>query len=260
MKRKEALGGAAQPTSESDEIFSKTFEETVSEIRTLTGNVRKHIGVCKVYNSCMDKFARFLENGLQARDVDPIKGLKKRLSDKEPDAPSEDSANVLKNGRAEMDRRVEAEVQKMRQARDTIERLCGQPPTFARPNEYLDPLREGQDELLDIKSVFYALNLFDDAEKADRVKRLAERKVRAFGKLQDMYNAQQEMTQYSRDLQQMPGPGARTSAQRRRAAEIREKLQSYRIRFSPYGSDPDLADYAEQSLSMVDQLTPMAGE
>jgi len=260
MKRKEARGGATQPTSESDEIFSKTFEETVSAIRTLNGDVRKHIGVCKVYNNCLDKFARLLENGLQAKDVDPIKGLKKQLADKEPDAPSKDSANVLKQGRDEMDRRVEAEVEKMRQTRDTIERLCGQPPAFDRPKEYLGPLREGQDELLEIKSVFYALNLFNDAENADRVSRLAERKVRAFDKLQDMHNAQQEMMQYSRDLQQMPRSGSRTSAQRRRAAEIRKRLQSYRIRFSPYRSDPDLADYAEQSLSMVDQLTPMAGE
>jgi hypothetical protein len=260
MKKAEARGGATRTTSANEEIFSKTFDERMSEIKMLTVDVGKHMGVCKVYSNCMEKFARLLENGLQARDVKPIKQLKKQLADKEPDAPNEDSAKVLTYGRDEMDRRVEAEAERMRRARDQLESLCRQPPDFARASEYLGQLRESQNEVLEIKSVFYALNLFEDAEKADAVKRLAERRVRAFDKLREMHDAQQEMQTYARELQQMPGPGMRTGAQHKRADAMRKSLRNYRIKFSPWKSNPDLEEYTRQCLDMVDELMAQVGE
>lgn len=260
MKNRAERRDAGSPTGASDDVFVKTFEETRSEIRMLADNVRLHIGVCKVYNSCMGKFANLMENGLQAKDVKTIERLKGQLAAKEPEAPSKDSARLLTLGREDIDRRVAAEAEKMRRTRDELENLCRRQPDFARPTEYLGQLREGQEELLNVRSVFYALNLFEDAERTDAVKRLAERRVRAFNKLRDMHDAQQEMQGYATELQRMPRPGSRTSAQRTRVAEMRKTLQKYRIKFSQYRSDPDLEDYAEQSLNMVDGLTPQIGE
>ena len=249
-----------EPTDKSGQVFIKMFDETVSEIKTLVHNVELHIGVCEVLNNCEEKFARLMEDGLQARDVKLIEGLKKRLADKEPQAPSEDSANVLKQGRDGMDRLVEQEVEKMRRTRDQLEALCKRQPDFARPENYLSQLREGQEELRTTKAIFYALNLFDDAEKADAAKQLAETREKSFDKLRQMYNAQQEMQAYARELRQLPRYGARTSAQRKRADEMRKKLQEYRIKFSRFVSDPDLADYAEPCLNMIDELIPQIGE
>jgi hypothetical protein len=260
MKNRAEKTDARGPTGASDDMFVKTFEETRSDIRVLADNVRLHIGVCRVYNSCMEKFANLMENGLQAKDVKPIERLKGQLTAKEPEAPNKDSAALLTLGREDIDRRVAAEAEKMRRTRDQLEDLCKRQPDFSRPTEYLGQLREGQDELLGIKSVFYALNLFEDAEKADAVKRLTERRVRAFDKLREMHDAQQEMRSYATELQRMPRHGSRTSAQRTRVAEMRKKVQKYRIRFAQYRSDPALEDYAGQSLHMVDELAPQIGE
>ena len=260
MKNRAETTDVRGPTGASDDIFVKTFEETRSDIRMLADNVRLHIGVCRVYNSCMEKFANLMENGLQAKHVKPIEQLKGQLAAKEPEAPSKDSAALLTRGSEDIDRRVAAEADKMRRTRDQLEDLCKRPPDFSRRTEYLGQLREGQDELLGIKSVFYALNLFEDAEKAEAVKRLAERRVRAFDKLREMNDAQQEMRGYATELQRMPRPGSRTSAQRTKATEMRKKLQRFRIRFSQYRSDIDLEDSAGQALQMVDELTPQIGE
>ena len=241
------------------ELFSTSFDEIVLDIQTTSDNLRSHIAICKVYNSCMKKFSQLLENGLQANDVPLIDGLKDQLTDAKLQAPNEDSENLLASGREEMDKRVEQEEARMRRTLEQFDKLCTGRPNFADPEGFLDQLRKGQEELRAIKSVFYALNLFDEAQKADDVRAHGTRLEKAFGKLREINDANEEMQGYARELQQMPGYGFRSSAQQNRADQIGDKLRDYRIRFSKYRSDFELQEDADRCLTMIDNLLERVG-
>jgi len=239
--------------------FSTSFDEIVLDIQTTSDKIRSHIAVCKVYNSCMKKFSQLLENRLQANDVPLIDGLKDQLTDAKLQAPNADSENLLASGREEMDKRVEQEVARMRGTLEQFDKLCTGRPNFADPDGFLDQLRKGQEELRAIKSVFYALNLFDEAQKADDVRAHSARLEKAFGRLREMNDANEEMQGYARELQQMPGYGFRSSSQQNRADQIADNLRDYRIRFSKYRSDLELQEDADHCLNMIDKLLDRVG-
>jgi len=247
------------PASESKALYSTSFDEVMLDIQASADNVRSHIAVCKVYESCAEKFGQFMENGLQANEIPLIDGLKDQLADTKLRAPNEDSEKLLTRGREEMDRRVEQEADRMRRTLEQYDDLCSGRPDFADPEGHLGRLRKAQEELRATKSVFYALNLFDEAEKADHVKERATRLEKAFGKLCEMNDAYQEMEQYARQLREMPGYGLRTSAQQQTADQIRDKLRDYRARFSKWVSDVELREDAERCLAMTDSLIDQIG-
>jgi len=240
-------------------LFSTSFDEIVLDIQATADKVRSHIAICKVYESCMKKFGQLMENGLQANDVPLIDGLKDQLTDAKLKAPNEDSENLLAHGREEMDKRVDQEVARMRRTLEQFDELCKGRPNFADPEGFLGKVRKGQEDLRVIKSVFYALNLFDEAQKADDVRQHGARLERAFGKLSEMNDADQEMQGYARELQQMPGYGYRSSAQRQRAEQIADRLRDYRIRFSEYRSNFELQEDADRCLSLIDKLLERVG-
>jgi hypothetical protein len=258
-KMLEDRGTRPGTSSETRALFSTPFQELIRDIDKTAGNVREHIGVCKVYNDCLKKFERLMENGLQANDVSAIDGLKEQLADIQPQAPNQDSKNLLERGREEIDDRVDREIAQMRKTRDQLDEICVGKPDFGDSERYLGRLRKGQGDMLTMKTVFYALNLFEDAEKAAEVRDHAMRLEKAFGKLREMHEAYEEMRGYMREVQQMPRDAMRSSAQRQRADQIREKAQDYKIRFSTWVSDPELEEYAEQCLTMIDGLTEQVG-
>ena len=255
----EDRGSSVGSTSEGKELFSASLQEVMRDIDKTTADVRAHISVCKVHNDCMKKFERFMENGLQANDVPSIDGLKEQLADMRPRAPNDDSRDLLERGREEIDDRVDREVAQMRKTREQLNELCTGKPDFGDSERYLGRLREGQENLRAMKTVFYALNLFEDAQKADDVREHAIRREKAFGKLREMHEASEEMRGYMRELQQMPRYAMRSSAQQQRASQIREKVQDYKIRFSAWVSDPELEEYADHCLGIIDGLTEQIG-
>jgi hypothetical protein len=240
-------------------LFSTTFDELVVDIQASADKVRSHIAVCKVYNSCFKKLDQLMDNGLQANDVPVIDGLKDQLTDMKLQAPNQDSENLLVDGREEMDRRVEREADRMRRTLEQLDELCKGRPNFGDPEGYLGRLRKGQEELRAIKSVFYALNLFDEAQKAEDVRGHAGRLEKGFDKLREMNDAYQEMQGYARELRQMPAHGMRTSTQRNRADEIRDTLRDHRVRFSKWRSDIELQEEADRCLNAIDDLLEMLG-
>jgi len=252
-------GTTVGSTGEPKELFSTPFEELIRDIHKAARNVRAHISVCKVYDNCMKKFDRSMENGLQANDVPSIDGLKEQLADMQPQAPNDDSKNLLVRGREEMDDRVDREVAQMRKTREQLDELCKGKPDFADSERYLGRLRKGQEDLRTMKIIFYALNLFEDAQKADDVRGHAIRLEKAFGKLREMHEAYEEMQGYRGELQQMPPYAMRSSSQQQRANQIREKVQDHKIRFSEWVSDPELEEYADQCLTLIDNLTEQVG-
>ena len=147
----------------------------------------------------------------------------------------------------------------MRRTLEQFDKLCTGRPNFADPDGFLDQLRQGQEDLRAIKSVFYALNLFDEAQKADDVRAHGTRLEKAFGRLREINDANEEMQGYARELQQMPGYGFRSSAQQNRADQIADKLRDHRIRFSKYRSDFELQEDADRCLTMIDNLLERVG-
>jgi len=258
-KKMQEAGAAAARTAEGKELFSTSFEELMLDIDKTKTNIRKHIAVCKVYNDCLDRFERLMDNGLQANDVAIIDGLKGQLADMRPNAPNEDSRNLLERGRRQIDDAVERELDRMRSTRDQLEQLCEGEPDFSNPQRYLDRLRKGQDDLHEMATIFYELNLVDDARKASRVRDRAINIERAFDKLREMHRAYQEMEGYLRELQQMPRYQMRSAAQQQRADQIRQKIEDYKIRFSEWVTDPTLREYADKCLTMVDTLNRQIG-
>ena len=257
-----STGGADRPqgAGRADKaLFSTTFDEVLVDIQANADKIRSHIAVCKVYNSCFKKLDQLIDNGLQANDIPVIDGLKDQLTDMKLQAPNKDSENLLVGGREDMDRRVEREADRMRRTLQQLDELCKGRPNFGDPEGYLGRLRKGQEELRAIKSVFYALNLFDEAQKAEDVRGHAARLEKAFEKLRDMNGAYQEMQGYARELRQMPAHGMRTSTQRKRADEIRDTLRDYRVRFSKWRSDLELQEEADRCLTVIDDLLEVLG-
>jgi hypothetical protein len=258
-KKMQETGTTVGPAPEGKELFSTSFDELMADIDKTRENIRKHIAVCKVYNDCLDRVERLLENGLQASDVAIIDGLKEQLADMRPNAPNEDSRNLLERGRRQIEDAVERELDRMRSTRDQLDQLCQGEPDFASPERYLERLRKGQDDLHEMATIFYELNLADDARKASQVRDHAIRIERAFDKLRQLHQAYQEMQGYQRDLQQMPAYHMRSAAQQQRAEQIREKIEDYKIRFTPWFTDPTLQESADKCLTLIDTLNRQIG-
>jgi hypothetical protein len=259
-KARIARGDTSQPIGGTRELFSMSLEELNHDIRITVDNIRSHIAICKVYNECMSRFAQLMDNGLQAKDVAAIDALKKRLSDEEPHAPNKDSSNLLASGRNEMDARVEREVQRMRQTRDQLDALCNHTPDFAQPQSFVERLRKGQEEMRTAKEIFDALGQDEDGDKAGAVKDHLGRLEKAYDKLREMHFALEEMKGFAKELQQLPGYGARSSDQQQRATQMREKLRDYKIKFSQWVRDSELEERADECLMLIDELVRKIGE